>query len=389
VIPGFLHPSIPLSSIPLSLFLCVFLCVLCASAFHFVGASPPISGFAGFLKRSLDIPGGIIHTVGAMMRFFRSEAGAVLLWVAASLLLAALIVPWLYQGGTGLAELLNAQAGGGVAGWLGQACRRADFGRYFNRSLLLAALVLLPVLWRRLRRLEPIVPPLRVAESWYRGPLLWVTGLVAAGGVVWGLGMILAQVGTFSATPAPPSVQELLSTVGVSAVAVSVIEEWLFRGLLLGLWLRVARPVTACIGSSLVFAFVHFLNPPAGYAIADPTSPVAGLHWLGGILRHFADPGFIAADFLTLFGVGLVLAGARLRTGHLWLSMGLHCGWVIAFKVFNLTHLKLADGPVNGMLIGDNLRSGLLPLATLGLTAWICHVLLGAIRYRARGSREC
>ena len=108
-----------------------------------------------FPKRSLDIPGGIIHTVGAMMRFFRSEAGAVLLWVAASLLLAALIVPWLYQGGKGLAELLNAQAGGGVAGWLGQACRRADFGRFFNRSLLLAALVLLPVLWRRLAAFCP------------------------------------------------------------------------------------------------------------------------------------------------------------------------------------------------------------------------------------------
>lgn len=318
-----------------------------------------------------------------------------LLWVAASLLLAALIVPWLYQGGKGLAELLNAQAGGGAAGWLGRACRRADFGRYFNRSLLLAALVLLPVLWlrlRRLRRLEPTVPaapPERVAESWYRGPLLWVTGLVAAGGVVWGLGMILAQVGTFSTTAAQPSLRELLTTVGVSAVAVSVIEEWLFRGLLLGLWLRVARPVTACIGSSLVFAFVHFLNPPAGYAIADPASPMAGLQWLGGILRHFADPGFIAADFLTLFGVGLVLAGARLRTGHLWLSMGLHCGWVIAFRVYNLTHLKLADGPVNGMLVGDSLRTGLLPLATLGLTAWICHLLLGAIHCRARGSREC
>ena len=36
VFPGFLHPSIPLSSSPLSLFLCVFLCVLCASAFHFI-----------------------------------------------------------------------------------------------------------------------------------------------------------------------------------------------------------------------------------------------------------------------------------------------------------------------------------------------------------------
>ena len=34
---GLFHPCIPLSNIPLSLFLCVFLGVLCTSAFHFIG----------------------------------------------------------------------------------------------------------------------------------------------------------------------------------------------------------------------------------------------------------------------------------------------------------------------------------------------------------------
>jgi membrane protease YdiL (CAAX protease family) len=327
------------------------------------------------------------------MRFFRSEAGAVLLWVAASLLLAALIVPWLYQGGKLLAEWTTAQAVGGVAGWLGDACERAGFGRFFNRSLLLAALVLLPGLLRRLRRVRRLDPaPLRFphgSDSWQRGILLWFTGLLAAGGVVWGLGLVLAQLGSFSVNPVQPSLKFLLTKVVASAVAVSVTEEWLFRGLFLGLWLRVSRPLTACVGTSLVFAFVHFLAPPPGYTISHPAAAGAGFEWLGGILLHFTDPGFIAADFLTLFGVGLVLAGARIRTGHLWLSMGLHCGWVLAFKVFNLTHLKLAGGPVNGLLIGENLRSGLLPLATLGVTAVICHLLLGALRHRARDSQEC
>ena len=114
-----------------------------------------------------------------------------------------------------------------------------------------------------------------------------------------------------------------------SAVAVAVVEEWLFRGLFLGLWLRVSRPWAACVGTSLVFAFVHFLAPPPGYQVADPTSVWAGFRWLGGILLHFTDPGFIAADFLTLFGIGVVLAGARLRTGGLWLPVGLHFGWCL------------------------------------------------------------
>lgn len=318
------------------------------------------------------------------MRFLRSEAGAVLLWVAASLLLAAGMVPWLYQAGKGLAGWMEAQGAGGVLGWLGYACRRADFGRFFNRSLLAAALALLPFLLLRLRREEVKSPLAGVAESWQRGLLLWAMGLIAAGGVVWALGLILAQVGTFQASPVQPTLGQLVNKVVVSAVAVSVVEEWLFRGLLLGLWLRVSRPPVAACGTALVFAFVHFLTPPPGYPIQNPASSGAGFEWLKGILLHFTDPAFMAADFLTLFGVGLVLAGARIRTGHLWLPIGLHCGWVVAFKVFNLTHLKLPDGPVGDLLIGDSLRTGLLPLAALGITAGICHLLLGILPGRAR-----
>lgn len=320
-----------------------------------------------------------------MTRFLRSEAGAVLLWVAASLVLAALIVPWIYQGGRALAEWTAAGPQDGVLAWLGGACQRAGFGRYFNRSLLLAALVLLPGLWRRFARLEARLPTGYWTESWHRGTLLLALGVIVASGVVWSQGMILAHLGSFSTNPVPPDLPELLRTVGASAVTVSVIEEWLFRGLLLGLWLRVARPWTACVGSSLVFAFVHFLTPPAGYEIADPAAAVAGFQWLGGILVHFTELRFVAAEFLTLFGVGLVLAGARLRTGHLWLPIGLHCGWVIAFKAFQLTHLKLPDCPAGGVLIGDGLRTGLLPLAALGLTAGICHLLLRATGERSPG----
>ena len=310
-----------------------------------------------------------------------------LLWVAASLLLAALIVPWLYQGGRCFAELAGAQARGGVLGWLIHACQRAAFGRYFNRSLLLAALVLLPVLLQRLRWLRRRETPAPAAapcpgESWPQGLRQLALGLVVAGGGVWALGVVMTQVGTFAANPVQPTLAEWFSKVVVAAAAVSVLEECMFRGLLLGLWLRVSRPVAAAVGTSLVFAFMHFLSPPAEYGIDNPTSPLAGLRWLGGILRHFTEPGFVVADFLTIFGVGLVLAWARLRTGRLWLPIGLHCGWVIAFKGHNLTHVKLTAGPVASWLIGDSLRSGLLPLATVGLTALICHLLLGQASLR-------
>jgi len=306
----------------------------------------------------------------------------VLLWVAASVLLGALVVPWLYQGGKSFAAMTAAEDLGGVAGWLGAACGRAGFGRFYNRCLLLCALLLVPVLLRRIQHLRRMraaageVAPLRRPQPLLQSWLLWTGGAVIAGGLVWCLGLVLAQLGAFAATGGSLPLGKLLTKAVLPAVAVSVLEEAMFRGLLLGLWLRVARPVAACVGSSVVFAVMHFLSPPPGYIIADPTSAVAGFELLGAALLHYTDPLFFVADFLTLLGIGLVLAGARVRTGSLWLSMGLHCGWVIAFKAFHLTHLRLPDGPVDPLLVGDTLRSGLLPLAVLGLTSGLCPALL-------------
>jgi membrane protease YdiL (CAAX protease family) len=152
-----------------------------------------------------------------------------------------------------------------------------------------------------------------------------------------------------------------------------LLEEWLFRGLLLGLWLKYTKPLAACLGTSLLFAFIHFLEPPAGMAIADPGSPWAGFELLGKIIFHFADPRFFVTDFATLFGIGMLLAWARLRTGALWFSIGLHGGWILAFKTYNLLYQDVETHPMHPWGIGDSLRSGLLPLATLMLTAVICQ----------------
>lgn len=314
-----------------------------------------------------------------------------LLWVAASLLLAAVISPWLYQGGKGYAELATARQFTGVAGWLGAACQRATSGRVFNRGMLLAALLLMPLLFRRMRALRQTggrMLPAAVPMSRARGLGQGVLGLLIAVGVVWGLGGVVRELGAVAPYPAEPSAKRLLIQAVLPAAGVSVVEEWLFRGLLLGLWLRVARPLAACVGSSLVFAFLHFLTPRHDGGIAEPSSAVAGFQQLGGILLRFTEPRFFAADFLTLFAIGLILAAARLRTGRLWLCVGLHCGWVIAFKAYNLTYVKVPGGPLNGWWLGDSLRSGLVPLAMLGITAGICHVVLQRVGYQSKVSPE-
>ncbi len=309
------------------------------------------------------------------MRFLRSEAGAVVLWVAFSLILAAAVVPWLVAGGQWLTAEAATTELPALMESVAESAERAKFGRYFNRSLMLSALLLMPVLILRLRVVKADRGPMTVVKSrtsWKLAGVQVFFGFVIAAGILWAAGSALEMAGAFLRRGEMPDGGDLLGKAVAPAIGASLVEEWVFRGLLLGVWLRVAKPLSACLGTSLVFAFVHFLNPPGG-EMADPTSPFAGFVALGRILLHFTDPRFFVADFATLFVVGLILAWARMRTGALWFSIGLHAGWVFAFKGFNLMHRANPESGLSPWGVGDNLRSGLIPLLALGLTAAACH----------------
>jgi membrane protease YdiL (CAAX protease family) len=77
-----------------------------------------------------------------------------------------------------------------------------------------------------------------------------------------------------------------------------------------------------------------------------------------------------------LFVVGWILAWARLRTGALWFSIGLHAGWVFAFKGFNMLYQAVEPHPLRPWGIGESLKSGMLPLLMLALTALVCRYAL-------------
>jgi membrane protease YdiL (CAAX protease family) len=316
----------------------------------------------------------------ALKRFFQSEIGAAVLWVFCSILLAAVLAPWVYQGGKWLAVNAGVRDLPAPVEWLATACGRSDLGRFFDRCLLFSALVLLPALLRRIKRLRTAAgtaaADLRTCFPWQSAALQVLMGGLIAGGLLWGMGAILDAAGACVARADPPAAGRMLAKILIPAVAAPLVEEWVFRWLLLGLWLRFAKPAAACIGTSLLFAFLHFLKPPDGSVIADPGHALAGFELLGKILLHFSDPLFFVTDFATLFVVGLILAWARVRTGALWFSIGLHAGWVAALKSFNLLYRDVADHALRPWGVGDSLRSGVLPLLTLGITAVICHFAL-------------
>jgi membrane protease YdiL (CAAX protease family) len=310
-----------------------------------------------------------------LKRFFLSEAGAVMLWVVSSLVLAAALAPWLYQAGKSIADSAAAGDLPGILEWLGAACERAEFGRFFSRSLLLAALVGLPLLLWRVRVLKAadvskVISS--VAVPWQSAVIQIAVGCVIAAGLLWGIGWLLEARGVFTPKPQAPGFGKLMGKILVPTLVVPPLEEWLIRGLLLGIWLRFSKPFAACVGTSLFFAFIHFLKPPAGSVIADPASALAGFELLGKVLFHFANPRFFVTDFATLFFGGMILAWARVRTGALWFSIGLHAGWIAGFKAFNQLYQPAAHHPWG---IAETF-SGIFPMVTLGLTAVICHFAL-------------
>lgn len=351
--------------------------------------------------------GASIRSLGNVRGGLQSDVIKIFAYVAVALVLGAAMAPWVYQLGKGLAEVTQGKQTNGMIRFVAEAAGRADFATFFNRALMLSALLLLfPLLsWLRLGR-----PPgsfrdtpwsLRLPDNVVisdqgqplrRNPQGWtqaVTGFVLAAGLLLVSGWLMLQAGCFMWKDAaastkgavnrfPQSVDWFKALKGVlpGALIVAMIEELLFRGVLFGIFLRAMKPAPAIAALSFLFAFVHFLSPPPLAQVPDPEAADAGFILLGQIFSRFADPLSMASRFSILAMVGVVLAYARYRTASLWLPIGLHAGWVFGMGMF-----KAATWPVGGLpeavrwLVGLSLLEGILPLSIVVVTGVLVHLM--------------
>ncbi|MFD2255395.1 CPBP family intramembrane glutamic endopeptidase [Luteolibacter algae] len=310
-----------------------------------------------------------------MTRFLKSEAGAIVLWLAAALFAAALFTPYLYDAGKTLAESAETKDYPAVIESIAGSAERAKLDRFFSRALLISALVFLPVLIRRVKR----IPRRKDLEDYALRKLSWPERLLHLGAgiligacVLGGLAIVLNLLGASVPDGGGLEFGKIFSKAFLPALGAGLIEELVFRGLLLGLWLRACSLWTAWIGSSVMFSFLHFLKPPRGLEIADPRSWHSGFEILGSTLGHFTNPLFFVTDFATLTLLGLILAWCRTRTYALWLPIGIHAGLVFALKTFSMTQNLNPESPLNPWFIGSDLKSGILPLFALGICFLIC-----------------
>jgi uncharacterized protein len=285
------------------------------------------------------------------------DAVRLLIYLAATILLGALLAPLLYWAAQWLAafDLFRPLAG-------------FDFETFFHRALLVALLVLLwPLLCSiRVRNLQGL--GLEPSRHWSRDLL---AGFLLAAIPLLCCGACLLALHIFSLR-STVNWLALLKITGASIV-VPMIEETFFRGLVLGILLRSGRRYMSIFSTAALFAIVHFLKAP------EQTSPIvtwaSGLNSIAHSFQQFANPMLVAAAFTTLFLIGLILADARVRTRSLWLPIGLHAGWIFARGAFQgIAHRELLVLP----WLGKNLLVGIVPLAVAGLT-WM--LMRGWLKY--------
>lgn len=303
--------------------------------------------------------------IGVVKAIFKNELLRLFLFVLVCLLIAAALAPYAYTWGKGVANSDGYE-------WLGSVNRsleRADLARFFNRVMMISAVILLYPFIRSLKddTKTEVKPPLsvRLNPRW-QGWKDMLMGFIYAAGYMGVFFMVVYKLGWITLDlDASPS--KAVTKAISPAIGASLIEEWLFRGVLFALLLRSLSVRNTIIGLSLFFALVHFLKPYHGSAeIADPGAWNAGFILLGQIGERFIHPEDFIGIFLTLFLVGVVLAVARQKTGYLWMSIGLHAGWVFSLKVYQ--KLTVNTGEANPVFYGSDIREGLLPMIFVALT---------------------
>lgn len=309
-----------------------------------------------------------------MTRFFQHELVKLFLFITISFLGAALVAPHLYGWGKDLAAshgpfLTEPEFGDAPIIWLAEKCDSAQFSRYFNRALMACALILLYPLIRSLRSKGQSTIKAPFLQRIKPGKQGWkdlAAGILFSAGFLTLLVYTLYQLGWTTLDP-EFALGKAIQKAIIPAIIVSLLEEWLFRGVLYDVLMRKLNAAQTIIGLSLFFAAVHFLSPPKGVTVADPRHFLAGFEMLALIGQKFLSASSFFGVFLTLFVVGATLAYTRLKTGKLWLAIGLHAGWIFALKFTN----KLTDptGEAPKILYNGSIMDGLLPLITLVLTA--------------------
>jgi membrane protease YdiL (CAAX protease family) len=253
-----------------------------------------------------------------------SVALKILVYLTGTVVMGAALAPWLFWTGQYASHLPQ-------LGFL-----NTTFQRYFNRSVLISAfLLLLPILqWIGLRRFKSLglrENPRKISHL--------LGGFAISAGTISALGALLFGLNVLEFKD--PFPWFLLPPVLLTAVSVALIEEALFRGAILGLVRQTFTTRPAAVFVSALFSMIHFLNPQK--------EQIVNVRWYSGFALlpnsfwRFSDPLIVLGGFIAIGILGLLLAHATIRTSSLWLAIGIHAGLIFGKMGLNKVTKRLQD----------------------------------------------
>lgn len=293
------------------------------------------------------------------------------LYAGASVWLGAWMCPLIYNAGKALAEVSTGRQLNDPLEWLANLCRAADLPKFFVASLILAGLLLfLPFMsWLRGgqrregsrigQRLQPNPAGPRQAAAGFSGVTLLFLGVA-------GILLLTPVLGWKSS---PGSLPQIVFLSLALALGWGGVQEILFRGIAMGVFLRAMQPAAALGMSAALFALVHFLDPPRGLTVLDPDAAGTGFEILWKVVSQFSDSSVILGVLVPLLALGVLLAYARWRTASLWLPTGIHAGWIFVNALLG----SFLDSNRQGS--GGVLNQGMIPLVGILLAGVLIHHL--------------
>lgn len=211
---------------------------------------------------------------------------------------------------------------------------RYSFGKIFDRFFMVSGFILF-FFFRRFLNLGPLsqvglAPRFSAVHDLWRGFSLAVASMV-------GLALIMSWLDVFDPffrLSLSRSLRRCGSAI-LSAAAVGFIEEILFRGVIFkGLRAELGR-ARAYLFAPLIYSAIHFVKPADAASLGGLDAWI-GIRYLASSFQPFSELGELFPGLLGLFLIGAVLCYAFERTGTLYLSIGLHAGWIFSLKTLRV-----------------------------------------------------
>ncbi|TGK87674.1 CPBP family intramembrane metalloprotease [Leptospira noumeaensis] len=182
---------------------------------------------------------------------------------------------------------------------------------HFSKILSRTATVVLfiSLIWFRKKIDKKSIQSLGLENFSKNKPQLWIGFLVG----ILTLSLVIIVKIFFGVSTFSPKTWEIFDLVKcfyflVAVFCIAFVEELFFRGYLLQSWIGDLGEKKAAVYTSLFFSLTHFIRP-------------------------ISDPLIFVSEFIGLFLVGYILSLAWIYTRTLYLSIGIHAGWVYVVKM--------------------------------------------------------